>query len=166
MKRKCFVFLAALALSAAAAATVSAAALPEPGGPAASVSEPASGAAYEQAAARLVNTVRTGRGLPPLRIRADLCRYARVKSQDMRSGGYFSHTSPTYGSPFEMMRAFGVSYSHAGENIAFGHASPESVVSAWMNSESHRANILSAMYTDLGVGYVAEGGYWTQWFVG
>lgn len=166
MKRKSFVFLAALALSAAAAATVSAAAVPEPGGPAASVSEPASGAVYEQAVARLVNTVRTGRGLAPLRIRADLCRYARVKSQDMRSGGYFSHTSPTYGSPFEMMRAFGVSYSHAGENIAFGHASPESVVSAWMNSESHRVNILSAMYTDLGVGYVAEGGYWTQWFVG
>ena len=72
MKRKSFVFLAALALSAAAAATVSAAALPEPGGPAASVSEPASGAAYEQAVARLVNTVRTGRGLAPLRIRADL----------------------------------------------------------------------------------------------
>ena len=65
-----------------------------------------------------------------------------------------------------MMRAFGVSYSHAGENIAFGYSSPESVVSAWMNSESHRVNILSAMYTDLGVGYVAEGGYWTQWFVG
>ena len=166
MKRKSFVFLAALALSAAAAATVSAAALPEPGGPAASVSEPASGGAYEQAVARLVNTVRTGRGLAPLRIRADLCRYARVKSQDMHDQGYFSHTSPTYGSPFDMMRSFGVSYRSAGENIAMGYSTPEAVVAAWMNSAGHRANILSANYTTLGVGYVEDGGYWTQWFIG
>ena len=84
----------------------------------------------------------------------------------MHDQGYFSHTSPTYGSPFDMMRAFGVSYRTAGENIAMGYATPAAVVEAWMNSEGHRANILSANYTTLGVGYVADGGYWPQWFIG
>lgn len=99
-------------------------------------------------------------------MRAALCQYARVKSQDMHDSGYFSHTSPNYGSPFDMMKSFGITYSHAGENIAMGYSTPEAVVSAWMNSEGHRANIFSASYTELGVGYVADGGYWTQWFVG
>ena len=84
----------------------------------------------------------------------------------MHDSGYFSHTSPNYGSPFDMMQSFGITYSHAGENIAMGYSTPEVVVSAWMNSEGHRANIFSASYTELGVGYVADGGYWTQWFVG
>ena len=122
--------------------------------------------AYEQEVVRLVNAERAAYGLPALSIRADLCQYARVKSQDMHDSGYFSHTSPNYGSPFDMMQSFGITYSHAGENIAMGYSTPEVVVSAWMNSEGHRANILSASYTELGVGYVADGGYWTQWFVG
>ena len=122
--------------------------------------------AYEQEVVRLVNAERASYGLPALSIRADLCQYARVKSQDMHDSGYFSHTSPNYGSPFDMMKSFGITYSHAGENIAMGHSTPEAVVSSWMNSEGHRANILSASYTELGVGYVADGGYWTQWFVG
>ena len=122
--------------------------------------------AYEQEVVRLVNAERASHGLPALSIRADLCQYARVKSQDMHDSGYFSHTSPNYGSPFDMMKSFGITYSHAGENIAMGYSTPEAVVSAWMNSEGHRANILSASYTELGVGYVADGGYWTQWFVG
>ena len=105
-------------------------------------------------------------GLSSLTLDETLCGYARVKSQDMHDQGYFSHTSPTYGSPFDMMRAFGVSYRTAGENIAMGYATPAAVVEAWMNSEGHRANILSANYTTLGVGYVADGGYWTQWFIG
>lgn len=122
--------------------------------------------AYEQVVVRLVNAERASYGLPALSIRADLCQYARVKSQDMHDSSYFSHTSPNYGSPFDMMKSFGITYSHAGENIAMGYSTPEAVVSAWMNSEGHRANILSASYTELGVGYVADGGYWTQWFVG
>ena len=122
--------------------------------------------AYEQEVVRLVNAERASYGLPALSIRADLCQYARVKSQDMHDSGYFSHTSPNYGSPFDMMKSFDITYSHAGENIAMGYSTPEAVVSAWMNSEGHRANILSASYTELGVGYVAGGGYWTQWFVG
>ena len=121
---------------------------------------------YEQQVVTLVNAERAKYGLAALTLDETLCGYARVKSQDMHDQSYFSHTSPTYGSPFDMMRAFGVSYRTAGENIAMGYATPAAVVEAWMNSEGHRANILSANYTTLGVGYVADGGYWTQWFIG
>ena len=121
---------------------------------------------YEQQVVTLVNAERAKYGLAALTLDETLCGYARVTSLDMHDQGYFSHTSPTYGSPFDMMRAFGVSYRTAGENIAMGYATPAAVVEAWMNSEGHRANILSANYTTLGVGYVADGGYWTQWFIG
>lgn len=122
--------------------------------------------AEESAVVSLVNEIRAQYGLSALTLDENLCRYARVKSQDMQQKGYFSHESPTYGSPFDMMRAFGISYSYAGENIAMGYSSAQSVVDAWMNSASHRANILSANFTSIGVGYVANGGYWTQWFLG
>ena len=121
---------------------------------------------YEQQVVTLVNAERAKYGLAALTLDETLCGYARVKSQDMHDQGYFSHTSPTYGSPFDMMRSFGVSYRSAGENIAMGYSTPEAVVAAWMNSAGHRANILSANYTTLGVGYVEDGGYWTQWFIG
>ena len=128
----------------------------------------ASGAAlrYERAVVERINAERAKYGLSALTLRSDLCGYARIKSEDMRANGYFSHTSPTYGSPFSMMQSFGVTYTAAGENIAMGYASPEAVVRAWMDSEGHRANILSASYTQTGVGYVADGNYWTQWFIG
>ena len=126
----------------------------------------ASVSAYEQEVVTLVNAKRAKYGFSALTLDATLCGYARVKSQDMHDQGYFSHTSPRYGSPFDMMRSFGVSYQYAGENIAMGYSSPADVVNAWMNSEGHRANILSANYTSIGVGYVADGGYWTQWFIG
>ena len=126
----------------------------------------ASVSAYEQEVVTLVNAERAKYGLSALTLDKTLCGYARVKSQDMHDQGYFSHTSPRYGSPFDMMRSFGVSYQYAGENIATGYSSPAGVVNAWMNSEGHRANILSANYTSIGVGYVADGGYWTQWFIG
>ena len=132
-------------------------------------SKPAGGtsaSSYEQQVLTLVNAERAKYGLAALTLDETLCGYARVKSQDMHDQGYFSHTSPTYGSPFDMMRSFGVSYRSAGENIAMGYSTPEAVVAAWMNSEGHRANILSANYTTLGVGFVEDGGYWTQWFIG
>lgn len=122
--------------------------------------------AYEQEVVDLVNEIRAQYGLQALEISETLCDGARLKSQDMRDNGYFDHTSPTYGTPFEMMRALGISYSAAGENIAMGQSTPEAVVNAWMNSEGHRANILSTSYTQIGVGYVADGSYWTQWFIG
>lgn len=95
----------------------------------------------------------------------ELSRVAQYKSQDMLDKKYFDHTSPTYGTPFTMMKNFGITYKSAGENIAKGQRSAAEVVTAWMNSEGHRANIMSKNFTHIGVGYVAEGNYWTQMFV-
>ena len=121
---------------------------------------------FEQEVIRLVNVQRAQNGLKPLTENWELSRVARYKSQDMVDNRYFSHTSPTYGSPFQMIRNFGISFRSAGENIAYGQRTPQAVVNAWMNSSGHRANILNASYTQIGVGYVADGNYWTQMFIG
>jgi uncharacterized YkwD family protein/spore coat assembly protein SafA len=123
---------------------------------------------YTYEVVKLVNTERAKAGLPPLKENWELSRVARYKSQDMIDKNYFSHTSPTYGSPFQMMKDFGISYQAAGENIAAGQRTPAEVVEAWMNSEGHRKNILSPTYTEIGVGYVKGGSYghyWTQMFI-
>ncbi len=122
--------------------------------------------AFENEVIRLVNEIRVQNGLQSLSADWELSRVARYKSQDMVDNRYFSHTSPTYGTPFQMIRAFGLSYRSAGENIAYGYAAPQAVVNAWMNSSGHRANILNASYTRIGVGYVSAGHYWTQMFIG
>ncbi|WP_042401479.1 CAP domain-containing protein, partial [Geomicrobium sp. JCM 19037] len=123
---------------------------------------------FEQEVVDLTNEERTSRGLEPLEAYTDLSDVARVKSEDMRDNNYFSHDSPRYGSPFDMMNEFGIDYRSAGENIAAGQTSPEQVVNGWMNSDGHRANILDPQYTHIGVGH-AEGGsygqYWTQMFM-
>lgn len=122
--------------------------------------------AFEQKVVELTNQERAKQGLPALKLDTELSKVARTKSLDMQNKGYFSHTSPTYGSPFDMMKQFGISYRSAGENIAMGQQSPEAVVNAWMNSEGHRANILNSSYTHIGVGHVSNGNYWTQMFIG
>lgn len=122
--------------------------------------------AYEAEVVRLTNEARAQYGLKPLTVNWELSRVARYKSQDMVDRHYFNHTSPTYGSPFQMMKAFGVTYRSAGENIAYGYRTPKAVVDGWMNSPGHRANILNAGFTQIGVGYVAQGNYWTQMFIG
>ena len=122
--------------------------------------------AYEAEVIRLVNAERAKEGLSPLTANWELSRIARYKSQDMRDNNYFSHTSPTYGSPSTMIRSFGLRFRASGENIAKGYSTPAAVVAGWMNSSGHRANILSANYTEIGVGYVAAGNYWTQMFIG
>ena len=122
--------------------------------------------ASEREVVRLVNAERAKYGLAALAEDESLSALARRKSQDMRDNGYFDHNSPTYGSPFQMMKSFGFSYRAAGENIAMGYRTPAAVVDAWMNSPGHRANILNASYTRIGVGYVAAGNYWTQEFIG
>lgn len=122
--------------------------------------------AYEQQVIALVNEIRVKNGLNELKSNWELCRVARYKSQDMLNNGYFSHTSPVYGSPFTMIKNFGISYKTAGENIAKGYKTPEAVVKGWMNSSGHRENILNASYTQIGVGYVANGNYWTQMLIG
>ncbi|MCM3411603.1 CAP domain-containing protein [Metabacillus litoralis] len=121
---------------------------------------------YEQQVVDLTNQERAKQGLPALKVDLTLSKVAREKSLDMQKNNYFSHTSPTYGSPFDMMKKFGVTYRTAGENIAKGQRTPQEVVNAWMNSSGHRANILSTKFTHIGVGYVAEGNYWTQQFIG
>ena len=100
--------------------------------------------AYEQKVVDLTNQERAKNGLPALKVDLTLSKMAHEKSRDMSANGYFSHTSPTYGSPFDMMKKYGISYRSAGENIAMGQRTPEEVVKAWMNSEGHRKNILSS----------------------
>ena len=121
---------------------------------------------YEKKVVSLVNAERAKYGLPALKISSELTKGARLKSLDMHNHRYFSHTSATYGSPFAMMKSLGITYRTAGENIARGYSTAEAVVKAWMNSKSHRANILNASYTEIGVGYIADGNYCTQWFRG
>jgi uncharacterized YkwD family protein len=122
-----------------------------------------------QAAAKVIeltNAQRRQNGLPDLKADTQLSGVAQKKSEDMKQKNYFSHTSPTYGSPFDMMRDFGVTYKTAGENIAQGQQTPEQVVDAWMKSQGHRENILSPKYTHIGVGYESAGNHWTQMFIG
>lgn len=121
---------------------------------------------YEQKVVELTNQERTERGLSPLKISTELSKVAREKSRDMAENNYFSHNSPTYGSPFDMMKQFGITYKTAGENIARGQSTPQEVVNGWMNSEGHRENILNSSFTHIGVGYVENGNYWTQQFIG
>ena len=113
----------------------------------------------------MINEIRAQNGLGQLSVNTELSRVARIKSQDMHDKGYFTHTSPTYGSPFDMMTKFGIRYRTAGENIAMGYRTPQSVVEGWMNSPGHRANILNAGFTQIGMGYVESGNYWTQMFI-
>lgn len=124
------------------------------------------GLEFESEVVRLVNLERTSRGLSPLRSNWELARVARIKSEDMSRNRYFSHTSPTYGSPFDMMKNFGIRYTAAAENIAYGQRTPQSVVTGWMNSAGHRANILNGNFNQIGVGYFNAGTpYWTQMFI-
>lgn len=119
--------------------------------------------AFKNKVIQLTNQERTQRGLKPLTANWQMSRVAKFKAQDMRDKGYFSHTSPTYGSPFQMMRDFNISFSAAGENIAGGQKTPQSVVNSWMQSPGHRRNILSKNYTQIGVGYAQGGKYGTYW---
>lgn len=141
----------------------------QPQKPTPTPSTPANASSFEMQVVELVNQERAKAGLKPLTYDAQLSQVARLKSEDMRDKNYFSHTSPIYGSPFDMMKKYGISYRTAGENIAAGQATPAQVVQAWMNSSGHRANILNSQYTHIGVGY-AKGGsyghYWTQMFIG
>ncbi|WP_242241542.1 CAP domain-containing protein [Bacillus cereus group sp. BfR-BA-01309] len=120
---------------------------------------------FEQRVVELTNAERAKQGLSALKIDTELSKVARIKSEDMQKNNYFDHNSPTYGSPFDMMKKFGISYTSAGENIAQGQRTPEEVVQAWMNSAGHRANILNNSFTHIGVGYVESGNYWTQQFI-
>ncbi|MFZ5646202.1 MAG: CAP domain-containing protein [Bacillota bacterium] len=124
--------------------------------------------ADEQRMLSLVNSERAKMGLSPLTANLRLTGVARLKAKDMIANNYFSHTSPTYGSPFEMMRQFGITYSYAGENLA-GAPTVDSAHTNLMNSPGHRANILNANYKEVGIGIINGGPYgkmFVQMFIG
>jgi uncharacterized YkwD family protein len=108
----------------------------------------------EQTILRLLNQERTQRGLAPLQLDSSLSSVARAKSQDMVSKRYFSHTSPTYGSPAQMLTRFGIRYNLYGENIAQGGDATR-IHAMWMASAGHRANMLNAKFTHVGIGVVS-----------
>lgn len=121
--------------------------------------------AIEQAVIDLTNAEREKVGLAPYKVDHKLVASARAKSNDMATNNYFDHTSPTYGSAGTQLNQFGVSFRGWGENIAKGQQSAEQVVSQWMNSQGHKDNILHPEMTHIGVGYDANGNYWTQQFI-
>jgi len=124
--------------------------------------------AMEQQMVNLVNQDRTKLGLKPLEVDMRLVKMARIKSQDMITNNYTSHISPTYGSPFDMMKSMGITYKTAGENIA-GAGTVDGAYANLMNSPGHRANILSPNYTKIGIGIIQGGPYGlmiTQDFIG
>ena len=114
---------------------------------------------FEKQVVDLTNAERAKEGLKPLEMHSPLMEVAQAKSEDMAKNNYFSHTSPTYGSPFDQIKSAGISYRSAGENIAQGQRTPQQVVQAWMESPGHRQNIMNANYTHIGVGFVENGYY-------
>lgn len=112
--------------------------------------------AEEQRMVQLVNEERRKAGLSALTVDSELSRVARVKSKDMIDQNYFSHQSPVYGSPFDMMRSFGIQYRAAAENIAC-NSSVDAAHQALMQSQGHRENILNVQFTHIGIGIVDGG---------
>jgi uncharacterized YkwD family protein len=112
-----------------------------------------------------INAERAAVNVAPLTLDQKLCQGAYLKSRDMAVNGYFSHTSPTYGSPFDMMKSQGITYRTAGENIA-KNTSVKGAHTAFMNSPGHKANILNQGFGKIGLGFYQEGQYLyvTQWF--
>lgn len=107
----------------------------------------------EQNLLNLVNKARTDAGVKSLAADMNLMKVARLKAKDMVDNNYFSHQSPTYGSPFDMMKEFGIIFNTAGENIA-GNSTVDGAFRAWMGSEGHRANILNSKFNFTGIGIV------------
>ena len=116
----------------------------------------------------LINKQRSNNGLSALEIDYEVQRVAKIKAQDMVDNNYFAHESPTYGTPFNMLKSFGISYKTSGENIA-GNSSNSGAVTAWMNSSGHKANILNPNFKYTGIGVVGSNKYgkvYVQMFIG
>jgi uncharacterized protein YkwD len=123
---------------------------------------PASGATAR--VVRLVNSERGKNGCAPLTVNAELTRAAQDHTSDMAAHRTMSHTGSDGSSPGDRITAAGYSWRSYGENVAYGYGTPESVMTAWMNSPGHRANILNCAFKEIGVGYAQPGSYWTQDF--
>ncbi len=124
--------------------------------------------ADEQKMIDLINSERMKNGLAALTVDMGAMKVARAKAEDLSKNQYFSHQSPTYGSPFDMLKSFNVTYKAAGENIA-GNSTVEAAHTALMNSSGHRANILGQNYTAVGIGIYSDSRYgkvFAQIFIG
>lgn len=117
-----------------------------------------------QEVAALTNRERAKKGRSLLRYSEQLSQAANVRAQEISEK--FSHTRPDGSDNVTVMEELGLGYSYFGENIAFGPVSPEEVVGAWMDSPSHRTNILRGGFNCIGVGIAYSGGtcYWVQLF--
>jgi len=124
--------------------------------------------ADQQSLLNMVNKARADAGAGPLKTDATLMKVAQLKAKDMVDLGYFDHQSPTYGSPFDMMRQFGVTFKTAGENIA-GNNTVKGAFDLWMGSEGHRKNILNPSFNYTGIGIYPSpkyGNILVQQFIG
>lgn len=127
---------------------------------------------FQEQVVALVNKERQRANIAPLMINLKLSKVANLKAVDMRDNNYFSHYSPQYGTPFDMLKSFDGSYQYAAENIAAGYITPQEVFEGWKNSPSHYASMLNANYKYTGIGYILGlesnryRAYWVQLFKG
>ncbi|GAA2633335.1 CAP domain-containing protein [Streptomyces vastus] len=112
----------------------------------------------------LVNAERDKAGCAPLVENAKLTKAAQGHSQDMADHKNMSHTGSDGSSMSDRLARVGYSFRSAGENVAAGYGTPESVMAGWMSSSGHKANILNCGFKELGVGLAQPGNYWTQDF--
>lgn len=111
-----------------------------------------------------VNSDRAKAGCGAVTVNEKLTEAAQQHSQDLAHHQTLSHTGSDGSSFVDRYSRVGYSWSTAGENIASGHTTPESVMEGWMNSSDHRANILNCQFEEIGVGLAQPGSYWTQDF--
>jgi uncharacterized protein YkwD len=133
-----------------------------PGAPASGTS-PAPTDAEVVSFVQQMNAHRVSLGLQPLLWHPGVAAVAEAHSRDMIDRGFFSHTNPDGESPWDRLHAAGITYTNAGENIAYGYSTGTSVLNAWLNSPGHKANIEYAAFTHHGVGKV--GSHWTHVFI-
>lgn len=112
----------------------------------------------EEEVLNLLNAKRKDAGLDPLLLDASLQKVADIKVKDMAANQYFGHKSPTYGSPFDLMRRSGVAFKSAGENIS-GNKTGAAAANAWMTNDNHKANILNSNYKYVGIGVANDDRY-------
>lgn len=115
---------------------------------------------------QLVNEERIRAGQLPLTLRNDVCEAAQIRANELELD--FSHARPGGESFSTALIHTGISFTGAGENIAYGYQASEQVLQSWMSSSPHRASILNSSYTAIGIGhYVNDAGvdYWTQIFI-
>ena len=113
----------------------------------------ATNSAFVDQVLALTNQFRAQNGLAALKANLELNAAAQGHSEDMANQDYFDHTGKNGSLPWDRAKVVGYEARTMGENIAAGQTTPESVVQGWINSPGHRANLLNANFTELGVGY-------------